>query len=199
MTIIRCMLFVVSVLLAGFGAANAQETENTTPNIKDLDFLIGNWEIQNRLYYHHEPDRLLFVEHGKMTCEYDLKLNGEHQYILCRGDWVVVEGSQQVGRERQTLDAISYNRFLGTLEEIGVYSNWPSHGANRLRLDPEARTLTAEGELLLANNVTERLQTVFSYNEDYTEYTSRNVANFSDLPITQFNRVFEGQARKVQN
>jgi|GEM_PF-3324499 len=197
--VLRNSVFSVVVALVGCGVSFAQDTEEPTPTIEDLDFLIGDWEIVNHLYYHHEPDRLLFVEHGKMSCDYDLKLNNEYRYIVCRGDWVVVEGSQQVGRKRQTMDAISYNRFLGTLEEIGVYSNWPSHGANRLRLDPEARTVTAEGELLLANNVTERLQTVYSYNEDYTAYTSRNVANFSDLPITQFNRVFEGRATKVSD
>ncbi|NQY96388.1 MAG: hypothetical protein HRT82_04445 [Henriciella sp.] len=189
-----------TLLLIGFClsplAATAQDAEKPVPSIQDLDFMIGEWEIENTIYYHHEPDRLLFVEQGTKTCEYDLSLNGENRYILCRGEWTVTEGSQQVGRRRETLTAISYNRFLGSLEEIGVYSNWPSHGANRVSLDAESSTVTIEGELMLANHIVERLQTVLSYNDDFTAYTSINVANFSDLPITQFNRVFEGQGKK---
>ena len=179
-------------------SATAQDAEDPMPSIQDLDFMIGEWEIENTVYYHYESDRVLFVERGVKTCEYDLKLNDENRYIICRGDWTVTEGSQQVGRTRQTMTAISYNRFLGSFEEIGVYSNWPSHGANRFSLDPNSRTVTIEGELMLANHVVERLQTTLAYDEDYASYTSLNVANFSDLPITQFNRVFEGHGRKVR-
>ncbi len=187
----------LTALVATASPLNATDNEKV-PTITDLDFMIGEWEIENRLYYHHEPDRLLFVERGNMVCDYDLLLNGENKYIVCRGNWTVIEGTQQVGRTRQTLDAISYNRFLGAFEEIGVYSNWPSHGANKLQFDPDRRTVTIEGELMLSNNIVERLQTTITYNDDYSAYTSRNVANFSDLPITQFNRVFEGRAEKVK-
>lgn len=184
-------------LLALTHPVSAEENQ-PAPEITDLDFLIGEWDIENRLYYHAQPERLLFVEKGRMQCSYDLPLNGKNKYILCRANWEVTEGSQQVGRTRQTLEAISYNRFARSFEEIGVYSNWPSHGANRLRHDPDKHVVVLEGTLMLKDHVVERLQTTIFYNEDYTEYSSRNVANFSNMPVTQFNRVFEGRGRKLR-
>ncbi|MHA7872952.1 MAG: hypothetical protein ACX939_11435, partial [Hyphococcus sp.] len=188
---------VVLLIIAGACLpANAQEHNGEAPTIRDLDFLIGVWEIENKVYYHYEPDRLLFVEKGRQECRYDLLLDEEPQYITCEGQWRVDQDDRQ--RYRETRTSISYNRFMGAFEQIGVYSNWPSHGANRVTFDSETRVMFLEGELEVQDNVIERLQDKRTYNEDLTAYDVVNVANFSNLPITQFNRVYEGKGRKVE-
>ncbi|MEO1135718.1 MAG: hypothetical protein AAFW68_03780, partial [Pseudomonadota bacterium] len=97
------------------------ESGDRAPVIQDLDFLIGTWDIENSVYYHYEPDRLLFVESGTLTCRYDLLLNDEPQYITCEGKWRIDQEDRQ--RYRETRTSIRYNRFLGEFEQIGIYSN----------------------------------------------------------------------------
>ena len=190
----RVLVIAAASLMISATALAAEEKE-LAPTIQDLSFLIGEWEIESHIYYHDEPDRLLFVENGKKTCAYDLRLNEKPMYITCNGQWTVENDNRK--RYRETRDSIRYNRFFGGFEEIGVYSNWPAHGANRMRFDKETRTLVIEGELELPDGVIERLQTTIVYNETFDAYEARNVANFSYLPVTQFNRVFTETGRKV--
>lgn len=192
----RIVCIAASAALLNSFSARAEDKVAAPPSIRDLIFMIGEWEIENRIYDHYESDKLLFVETGRKECSHDLSLNDEPQYIACATKWRVDHEGRK--RDRETRDFYRYNRFLESIEEIGVYSNWPSHGANRVTFDPVARTLILEGELLLSGGVIERLQTTITYNEDFTAYESRNVANFSDLPVTQFNRVFTGKGRKVR-
>lgn len=169
----------------------AQGTER--PKVQELDFFIGNWEITFDWYDTHKPERgVIFTEKGNQQCRYEMELNETPMYIICEGQLV-----SSTGRVRTIHEAISYNRFINAFERIGMYSNWPSHGVEKLLYHPDKRMFELRGELDVQDHVLERYEDFYYFNEDYTSFTRKQVGNFSDMPVSEFNLTATGTGKKV--
>ncbi len=179
--------------------ALAQDTPETRPTVQDLDFYIGTWEISFQIFDTHNPNQeALFTEKGTQICEYDLSYRGVPQFIICKGE-LVCDSGRYVGRTRSFQEAIRYGRFENSYERVGIYSNWPATGQELLWYDSAEARFVIKGELKVQDHMLERYEDVYQFNEDYTTYTRSNVANFSDMPITEYNLTLTGTGRKVKS
>ncbi len=168
------------------------------PTIKDLDFLIGTWEVEFDWYDTYKPGlKPEFSEKGTMVCSYDLDYRGTKKFIFCRYSLDTNEGRLK-GRYRETLEMIQWSKLSGSFERTGVFSNWPATGFETFTFNPQTRTIYAEGELGVTDGKLERFAQTIQFNENYTEYQRRNVANFSDMPITEYNLTMTGKGKKVK-
>ena len=168
---------------------NAQEVK---PTVRDLDFLLGTWDITFEIYDTHNPERgILFKERGVQHCSFDLEQNGEPMFITCRG-----EVTSDKGRTRTFQESIRYGTFVNTFERIGIFSNWPGTSEELLYFHSDSRKIEIKGQLKVQDGMLERYEDIYSFNEEYTFYDRRNVANFSDMPVKEFNLTLVGTGRK---
>jgi len=192
----RATLFASALIIVNLTSAQDSRPAqiSPTPKVQDLDFLIGSWEITFEIYDTHDPSKgVLFSEKGRQQCYYDLPQNGEHRFITCKG-----EVTNSNGRNRTFQESFRYSRFTKSFERVGIFSNWPSTAQELVTYDSIARKLILKGELPVQNNMLERYEDVYTFNEGYTQYTRRNVANFSDMPITLFNLTLTGTGNKIK-
>ncbi|MEP1094684.1 MAG: hypothetical protein ABJG78_06210 [Cyclobacteriaceae bacterium] len=179
-------------------SATSQKAEEKTPTVQDLDFLIGKWEITFEFYDTHDTTRgVYFTEEGFQICEYDLAYNGTPRYIVCQGE-LKAHGGKFEGRTREIYEAIRYGRFENSFERIGLYSNWPATGLEILKYDSAKGQFIIRGQLNVQNNMLERYIDTYQFNEDYTYFDRTNIANFSDMPFTEYNLTLKGTGRKVK-
>ncbi len=173
--------------------------QSTEPKIEDLNFLLGTWEITFEIYDTHQPERgVLFTEVGTQHCEADLLHRGAPAFITCTGKVTATEDSQVLaGRTREFRESIRFNRFIGALERIGQFSNWPTHSEEVVLFHPAKRTIEFKGELVVQDSLLERYEDIYQFNENYTAYERTNVANFSDMPVTVFNLTLKGTGKKI--
>lgn len=174
--------------------ATAQEAIPARPVITDLDFLVGDWAITLESYDTRDPSRgVIASETGTQTCAYDLVHQGEPRAITCTGE---LTGAPWGPRTYQ--ETIKYNRFIEAFERIGLYSGWPSHGVETVHFHDDSRTLELRGELAVgpAASDIERMEDTYVFDEDYTAFTRRNVGNFPDMPVPEYNTTFTGTGRK---
>lgn len=176
----------------------SQSTESKRPTVQDLDFLIGKWEITFEVYDTHDTTRgVYFTEEGYQICEYDLDYNGTPRYIICKGE-LEGHGGEFEGRKREILEAIRYGRFENSFERIGLYSNWPATGLEILEYDSATAQLVIRGQLNVQNNMLERYVDTYQFNRDYSYFDRINIANFSDMPFTEYNLTLKGTGRKIK-
>ncbi|MEM9647926.1 MAG: hypothetical protein AAF969_05555 [Bacteroidota bacterium] len=174
------------------------QSEHQKPSVKDLDFLIGDWDISFEFYNTHHPEKgIWFTEKGNQTCYYDLDLNGEPRYIICKGE-VTCDSGRFEGRKRSFMEAIRYGPFVESFERIGIYSNWPGTALERLNYDPSSRNMTIAGELEVREGK-ERYEDIYVFDENFNTYTRKNIANFPDMPISQFNLTVKGKGAKLMS
>lgn len=190
----RNLVFVVLLILVLPHAASSQENKNPRPTVQDLDFLVGTWEITFEIYDTHAPEKgVIFTEQGTQTCEYDLPLRGVPMFIVCKG-----EVTSDRGRSRSFQESIHYSRFSKTFERIGIFSNWPAHSFEKVFYHQDERMLVLKGELSVQDGMLERYQDIYRFDETYGSYTRRNVANFSDMPVTEFNLTLAGTGKRIE-
>ncbi len=185
------------VLTALFSTlSHAQDQQR--PTVQDLDFLIGKWEISFNWYDTHQPGSLpYFREKGWQICEYDLELNGTPKFIICKGE-LEIDSGKYLGRKREILESIRYGRFENSFERIGLYSNWPATGLEILEYDSSKSQFIIRGQLNVQKNMLERYVDVYQFNEDYTAFERTNIANFSDMPSTEYNLTMKGTGKKIK-
>lgn len=189
---VRLEFVVIAVILLFSPVSRAQEN-NAAPAIQELHFLVGTWEITFEIYDTHVAGGdLLFSEAGTQVCDYDLAHNQVPTFITCKG-----EVTSDRGRTRTFRESIRYSRFINAFERIGVFSNWPEHAVETVYFHPDRRTLELRGVLGVENGMTERYEDIYIFNRTYTSYSRRNVANFSDMPVTEFNLTLAGTATKI--
>ena len=177
-------------------ATIAQDKSANTPTVQDLDFLIGTWDVIFQIYDTHNPGgKPIFTEKGYETYEYALDLNGIPMFIICTGELIREDGKRKK-RVRQFQESIRYDRFVNSFEQIGLYSNWPGTGLETLEYDSVGRTIISKGQLAVQDGMLERYQDFFQFNEDYTYYEHTNRANFSDMPVPEFNLTSKSIGRK---
>ncbi len=189
------LLITLTALLIFFcSSLTGQNAAERSAKLNELNFLIGTWDLTFEWYDTHQPDsEVIFVEKGQQTCEYDFYQNGMPMFITCRG-----ELKSDRGRTRTIQESIRYGKFVQTFERTGLYSNWPATGNEVLYFDPTSRNITIYGELDVQNNMLERYEDVYQFNEDYSYFDRKNIANFSDMPITEFNLTMKGTGRKIK-
>ena len=177
--------------------AFSQTKEAINKSITDLDFLIGKWEVQFDWYDTTNPGSgPEFSEKGTMMCSYELEYRGIKKFIFCKSCLETYSGRLK-GRTRETLEIIQWSKISNSFERTGVYSNWPSTGIEAFQFNPEKHTFYLEGQLGLERGERERYVEHYKFNEDYSEFTRRNIANFSSMPITEYNLTMTGKAKKL--
>ena len=190
----RLLPFLAFVLLPA-----QADSADERPSIKDLDFLVGTWQIRFEIHDTHQPERgVIIIEEGTQTCRYDLPMNGEPRFIVCEGDVTGTDDSPVLaGRQRTFRESIRYNRFIEGFERIGQFSNWPSHAEERVFFHPESRELELRGRLAVQDGMRERYEDMYTFSEDYRSYQRRNVANFSDMRETEYRLTLSGTGRRI--
>ena len=185
---------IILLLIPLFSAVVHSQNE---PSIEDLDFLIGTWEVEFDWYDTYKPgSKPEFSEKGTMVCSYDLDYRGTKKFIFCRYSLDTYEGRLK-GRYRETLEVIQWSKISNSFEKTGVYSNWPSTGIMTFTFNPSKRAIYLEGKLGVQEGMLERFAETCQFNEDYTAFERRNVANFSDMPITEFNLTMTSKGKKA--
>ncbi len=163
-------------------------------SIKELDFLIGTWEITFDIYDTHQPENgILFSEKGTQKCFYDLYQNDEPRFITCKGEVV-----REDGRKRTFQESIRYGNFSGTYERTGIFSNWPATSKELLFYHEDERKFEIRGELDVKDHMLELYEDIYQFSEDYSRFEQRNVANFTDMPITEYNITLTGTGKKIK-
>lgn len=191
-------LILSAVLLLVTGIVHSQTETKKNPTIQDLDFLIGTWEVQFDWYDTHQPgSEPVFSEKGTMVCSFDLDYRGTKKFIFCRSSLDTYDGRLK-GRHRETLEVIQWSRFSNAFERTGVYSNWPATGIETFTFNPKDRTFYLEGKLGVQDGMTENYAEVYQFDESYTTFQRRNVANFSDMPITEYNLTMTSTGNKIK-
>ncbi len=176
----------------------AQEKVAQKPTVQDLDFLIGTWDITFTFYDPRNPARgETFTEMGVKTCQYDMELNGVPMFIVCETELIGKAQQEKLnGRKRKATEFIRYGPFVNTFERVELYSNWPATAIEQLDYDSLTNKFVIKGQLAVQDNKLERYEDIFQFNNDYTYYDRKNVANFSDMPTTEFNLVLIGTGKK---
>ncbi|SNT20552.1 hypothetical protein SAMN05421640_2847 [Ekhidna lutea] len=179
-------------------------SQKPTPTVQDLDFFTGKWEVTLEIYDTHKPNAdPIFVEKGYQVNEYELNYKGIPMFLTSRGYLEIVETDEKrkhlMGRTREFQESIRYGNFESSFERIGLYSNWPATGIETMTYDSISRMFIIRGNLNVQNNMLERYVDTYKFNEDYTYFERTNIANFSDMPITEYNLTLKGTGRKVMD
>ncbi|MEX0313550.1 MAG: hypothetical protein AB3N18_05195 [Allomuricauda sp.] len=101
-------------------------------SIKDLDFLIGSWNIVETIL--PGTDRA-YQEIGTRNCEY--YLNG--QFIRCESETTI----QKTGRKRYYSYVINYDEKEGCFRATNFAHDFPLHGQFKWFLDKENERIIA--------------------------------------------------------
>lgn len=191
------MPILLSVILAALffsSDACSEEEGSSHSTVQDLSFLIGTWEITFEIYDTYTPGkRPVFTEKGTQTCEFDLGQDGIPMFVTCRG-----EVTSDHGRTRTFQESIRYGNFACAFERVGLFSNWPATSLETLYHDPAKRTLEIRGKLDVQDGMLERYEDIYQFDETCSSYVRRNVANFSDMPVTEFNLTLAGTGKKIK-
>lgn len=197
----RFRLFLAIMLVSLF--LNAQE-KGEFPTVQNLDFFTGRWEITLEIYDTHKPNTdPIFIERGYQLTEYDLSYKGIPMFLTTKGYLEIVETDEKrkhlMGRTREFQESIRYGKFENSFERVGLYSNWPATGIETLVYDSISKMFIIRGQLNVQNNMLERYVDTYQFNDDYTYYDRTNIANFSDMPISEYNLTVRGTGRKVKD
>lgn len=194
----RLFILISLLTLLVNSQALSQKSQKVKPTVNDLKFLIGEWEITFDFYDTHHPEKgIWFTEEGTMKCEFDMFYNGKPRFITCKGK-VKSNSGRFKGREREFRESIRYGNFVSGFERVGIYSNWPGTAEELLFYYPEDRKIEIKGQLRVREGL-ERYEDVYQFNEDYTSFTRRNVANFPDMPVPLYNLTLTGTGKKIKS
>lgn len=100
-------------------------------NIKDLDFLIGTWQVEETIYPGTDKE---YQEKGTRTCSYYLK----EAFIKCES----VTQVSTSGRERHYVYFITWNERDGFFQAINLAHDFPRPGVFQWYLDKEKQLIT---------------------------------------------------------
>ena len=195
----------IAMIIAVFAALSPAmaEEEEKTPTIQDLDFLVGSWEEEAKVFSTRNEGEFLWDSISSIDCVYDLPYRRWEEteptpiYITCHRKSVGKRGDET--RYRETRESIRYNRFKGDFEQVGLYSNWPTPGYETVTFDPETRTLKITGVLDVGDRGAERYEALLVYNKDFDAYEYEIYSNFSDMPsVRKFFLIWTAKGRKVR-
>ncbi len=101
-------------------------------SIKDLDFLIGTWNVEETIY---PGTKKAYQEKGTRTCEY--YLNGS--FIKCESETVV----QKNGKKRYYAYLINYDQSENCFHATNLANDFPLQGQFKWYLDKENEEIIA--------------------------------------------------------
>ncbi|MEO9485858.1 MAG: hypothetical protein ABJG47_20540 [Ekhidna sp.] len=107
-------------------------TSALSQSIKDLDFLIGEWEVKETLYPGTERT---WTENGKRTCGYYLK----DRFIKCES--LTVDSRNQ--KERAYVYFFNYDEKQECFQVTSLAHDFPLHGQHKWFLDKENKIIQA--------------------------------------------------------
>ncbi|MEQ8906250.1 hypothetical protein [Ekhidna sp.] len=151
-------------LIALTGMVTAQENTNS-PSIRDLDFLIGTWEVRE------DNEEKEWWEESIRKGSYIL----DSTYIELSA--IAISSS---GKERTYLWLIHYNAKDQQFEMLSMFSNWYKMQFDVLNWDKAKRTLTIEsGGDPGSNEYHERFGEMV-FNENYNGYIWKGKNKYGD-------------------
>jgi len=100
-------------------------------NIKDLDFLIGTWEVEETIYPGTDKE---YKEKGIRTCSYFLN----DAFIKCEAITIVSTS----GKERHYGYYITWNHMDGFFQAVSLAHDFPRPGIHQWYLDKEKKIIT---------------------------------------------------------
>ena len=101
-------------------------------SIKDLDFLIGTWEVEETILPGRENE---YQEKGTRTCEYYL----DGSFIKCEASTVVSRN----GKKRSYAYYINYDKNEDCFWATNFANDFPLHGLHQWFLDKENKIIQA--------------------------------------------------------
>lgn len=99
-------------------------------SIKDLDFLIGSWEVEETLYPGTEKE---YKEKGIRTCEYYLM----NAFIKCEAETTV----SKTGKSRSYVYLINYNKWEKYYQAINFSNDYPAYSHQQWYLDADKKEI----------------------------------------------------------
>lgn len=152
--------FLLLSLIASFTFADAQEI-----SIRDLDFLIGSWEVRE------DNEEKTWWEKSTRTGRYTL----DSTYIELKS--VAVSSS---GKERTYLWLIHYNAEAQQFEMVSMFSNWPKILLDILHWDPDLRKLSIRNEAKYKTGEYHERFGELLFEADFNSYTWKGVNKYGD-------------------
>ena len=110
----------------------AISTSLFSQSIKDLDFLIGEWEVKETLYPGTDRE---WTENGKRVCGYFLK----DQFIKCES--LTVDSRNQ--RERAYAYIFNYDEKEQCFQVTSIAHDFPRHGQHKWFIDKDNSIIQA--------------------------------------------------------
>ncbi len=101
-------------------------------SIKDLDFLIGTWEVEETILPGRDNE---YQEKGTRTCEYYL----DGSFIKCEASTVITH----TGKKRTYAYYINYDQKEDCFWATNFANDFPLHGLHQWFLDQENQQLIA--------------------------------------------------------
>ena len=154
------MLTAMMVTLIWNNSISAQKEQS----IKDLDFLIGKWEVRE------DNEEKTWWEKSVRTAKYALMDN----YIELESR--TIDSNR---RERITLWFINYNKKKEQFEMASMFSNWYKTQFDILTWDKENRVLTIRNDPDCENGFPERFGEII-FSEDFQSYEWRGENKYGD-------------------
>ncbi len=99
-------------------------------SVKDLDFLIGTWEVEETLYPGTDRE---YKEKGMRTCEYYLM----ETFIKCEAETVV----SKTGKKRAYVYLINYNKWEKYYQAINFAHDYPAYSHQQWYLDAQKKEI----------------------------------------------------------
>ncbi len=140
-------------------------------SIKDLDFLIGKWEVSEVVYPGTDKE---YIEKGTRTCEYIL----QDTYIQC-----TTNGNRH-GKDRSYQWSINFDKKTKHFIYTSTWSDYDFRGTYEIRLNAEKSEL--------------KVIPVYEPGEDAFSRSTINFADKDHLIWTGWNSAFEGEPKWVK-
>ncbi|MCE7995557.1 MAG: hypothetical protein HEP71_26500 [Roseivirga sp.] len=99
-------------------------------SIRDLDFLIGTWQVEETLYPGTDKE---YKEKGMRTCEYYL---GD-SFIKCEAETTV----SKTGKNRMYVYLINYNKWGEYYQAINFSNDYPAYSHQQWYLDADKKEI----------------------------------------------------------
>ncbi len=94
---------------------------------------------------------------------------------------------KSAGQKRETLEMIQWRRFSNSFTRTGVTAIGLQQVLRLFISIPNKRVFQLERTLGVQEGMTKQYPEVHLFSEDYRSFTRRGVANFSNMPITEYN------------
>lgn len=117
------IMFSFTLLVLGFESGQAQ-------SIKDLDFLIGTWEVEETLYPGTDKE---YKEKGTRSCEYYML----DSFIKCEAETTV----SKTGKNRVYVYLINYNKWGEYYQAINFSNDYPAYSHQQWYLDVDKKEI----------------------------------------------------------